>query len=160
MNSSEGEVLNFRTQVVAEGAVEHWMTAVLAEMRASLHIIMKEAVFHYPKMNRIKWIDANLGSDPSLSPNKRPETLDHAQLRLREHIFSIPFALRTFQTVHECDAGFLCVQDVRQWRQPVVVDVAGRRWVPEGQSRREARCQEPQPAAFAPGLLPDLWTLT
>ena len=61
MNSSEGEVLNFRTHVAAEGAVEHWMTNVLAEMRASLHTIMKEAVFYYPKMNRIKWIDANLG---------------------------------------------------------------------------------------------------
>ena len=61
MLSSEGEILNFKTATAAEGPVEFWMTAVLAEMRSSLHLIMKEAVFHYPKMNRIRWIDANLG---------------------------------------------------------------------------------------------------
>jgi dynein heavy chain, axonemal len=61
MLSSENEILNFKTAVAAEGPVETWMTAVLAEMRASLHVIMKESVFHYPKMNRIRWIDANLG---------------------------------------------------------------------------------------------------
>ena len=61
MLSSENETLNFKTAIAAEGPVEFWMTAVLAEMRASLHVIMKESVFHYPKMNRIRWIDANLG---------------------------------------------------------------------------------------------------
>ncbi|EKX52600.1 hypothetical protein GUITHDRAFT_157080 [Guillardia theta CCMP2712] len=61
MISSEGENLNFRTAVATEGAVENWMTNVLAEMRASLHSIMKEGIFNYPKTSRLRWIEENLG---------------------------------------------------------------------------------------------------
>ena len=47
MVSSEGEVMDFRTGVVAEGRVEDWMTAVLKEMRRTNRLITKESVFYY-----------------------------------------------------------------------------------------------------------------
>jgi dynein heavy chain len=42
MTSSEGESFAFRTVVPVEGAVELWMTAVEAEMRRTLAVVMKE----------------------------------------------------------------------------------------------------------------------
>lgn len=47
MISSEGEVMDFRQPVVAEGRVEDWMTNVLQEMRRTNRIITKEAIFKY-----------------------------------------------------------------------------------------------------------------
>ena len=47
MNSTEGEVMDFRQSVAAEGRVEEWMTAVLVEMRRTNRLITKEAVFYY-----------------------------------------------------------------------------------------------------------------
>jgi len=61
MISAEGESFDFRTQVPVEGAVETWMLAVAGEMKVSLHQIMKEAVFYYPKNERLRWMDDSLG---------------------------------------------------------------------------------------------------
>lgn len=47
MISSEGEVMDFRQPVVAEGRVEDWMTNVLQEMRRTNRLITKEAIFKY-----------------------------------------------------------------------------------------------------------------
>ena len=47
MVSAEGEVMEFRTNVAAEGRVEDWMTDMLLEMRSSNRLITKEAVFFY-----------------------------------------------------------------------------------------------------------------
>ena len=47
MISSEGEVMDFRNNVTADGRVEDWMTAVLAEMRTTNRLITKEAIFLY-----------------------------------------------------------------------------------------------------------------
>ena len=47
MLSAEGEIMEFRTAVVAEGKVEDWMTEVLQEMRRTNRLITKEAIFRY-----------------------------------------------------------------------------------------------------------------
>ncbi len=47
MISSEGEIMEYRQDIVAEGKVEDWMTLVLNEMRRTNQIITKEAIFHY-----------------------------------------------------------------------------------------------------------------
>ena len=47
MISGEGEVMDFRQAVTAEGRVEDWMTSVLNEMRRTNRLITKEAVFNY-----------------------------------------------------------------------------------------------------------------
>uniref|UniRef100_A0A8C5JYE8 Dynein, axonemal, heavy chain 10 n=1 Tax=Jaculus jaculus TaxID=51337 RepID=A0A8C5JYE8_JACJA len=47
MVSAEGEVMNFRKVIRAEGRVEDWMTAVLHEMRRTNRLITKEAIFRY-----------------------------------------------------------------------------------------------------------------
>ena len=47
MVSSEGEMMEYRQGVVAEGKVEDWMTSVLNEMRRTNKLITKEAVFNY-----------------------------------------------------------------------------------------------------------------
>lgn len=47
MVSAEGELMDFRKTVPAEGRVENWMTAVLAEMRRTNRLITKEAIFRY-----------------------------------------------------------------------------------------------------------------
>lgn len=54
--SSEKESFSCVDNVVIEGAVEVWMTAVEAEMRSSLWFITKEAVFRYAKEQRTDWI--------------------------------------------------------------------------------------------------------
>ncbi|KAJ3039942.1 Dynein heavy chain 10, axonemal [Rhizophlyctis rosea] len=56
MSSSEGEVLDFRRVVPAEGRVEEWMGAVEAEMKKSNRTIHKEAVFHYADTTRLEWM--------------------------------------------------------------------------------------------------------
>ena len=47
MVSGEGEFMDFRNPVPAEGRVEDWMTDVLNEMRNANRLITKEAVFYY-----------------------------------------------------------------------------------------------------------------
>ena len=47
MISSEGEVMDFRQPVAAEGRVEDWMTNVLNEMRRTNRLITKEAIYEY-----------------------------------------------------------------------------------------------------------------
>ena len=47
MISAEGEIMEFRKHVPAEGRVEDWMTAVLEEMRSTNRLITKEAIFFY-----------------------------------------------------------------------------------------------------------------
>lgn len=57
MISSEGEVMDFRQPVVAEGRVEDWMTNVLQEMRRTNRLITKEAIFKYGgELSRIDWM--------------------------------------------------------------------------------------------------------
>lgn len=59
MNSCEGEVLKFKSQVLTEGRVEEWMNDVLMEMRSSNRHITKKAIFDYGKnkdMSRPEWI--------------------------------------------------------------------------------------------------------
>lgn len=47
MVSGEGEEMEYRTGIVAEGRVEDWMTGVLNEMRRTNRLITKESVFYY-----------------------------------------------------------------------------------------------------------------
>ena len=47
MISSEGEVMEFKQGISAEGRVEDWMTKVLEEMRRTNRLITKEAIFKY-----------------------------------------------------------------------------------------------------------------
>lgn len=47
MISSEGEMMEYRQGIVAEGKVEDWMTLVLSEMRRTNQLITKESIFHY-----------------------------------------------------------------------------------------------------------------
>ncbi|NWH62016.1 DYH10 protein, partial [Geococcyx californianus] len=57
MVSAEGEVMEFRQAVPAEGTVENWMTAVLAEMRRTNRLLTKEAIFRYCEdQSRVDWM--------------------------------------------------------------------------------------------------------
>ncbi|KAH0502213.1 Dynein heavy chain 10, axonemal [Microtus ochrogaster] len=57
MISAEGEVMNFRKIIRAEGRVEDWMTAVLNEMRRTNRLITKEAIFRYCEdRSRVDWM--------------------------------------------------------------------------------------------------------
>lgn len=59
MNSSEGEIMNFKNHVNTEGRVEVWMNEVLNEMRASNRYITKKSIFDYGKNkenSRTDWI--------------------------------------------------------------------------------------------------------
>ena len=47
MISSEGEMMEYRQGVAAEGKVEDWMTNVLNEMRRTNQLITKEAIYYY-----------------------------------------------------------------------------------------------------------------
>ena len=47
MCSSEGEVMDYRTLVTADGRVEDWMSNVLNEMRRTNRLITKEAIYFY-----------------------------------------------------------------------------------------------------------------
>ena len=61
MESSEGEYFDFADSVEAHGKVEKWMKTVELAMRSTLHAKAKEAVFFYPKQQRIEWIFSALG---------------------------------------------------------------------------------------------------
>ncbi|GAB0196984.1 dynein axonemal heavy chain 10 [Grus japonensis] len=57
MISAEGEVMEFRQAVAAEGRVENWMTAVLTEMRRTNRLLTKEAIFRYCEdRSRVDWM--------------------------------------------------------------------------------------------------------
>jgi len=56
MSSDESESYEFDAPTKTEGAVEEWMTRVDVEMKKTLHIIAKKAVFYYAKEDRIEWI--------------------------------------------------------------------------------------------------------
>ncbi|XP_028567040.2 dynein axonemal heavy chain 10 isoform X2 [Podarcis muralis] len=57
MISAEGEVMDFRKAIPAEGRVENWMTAVLVEMRRTNRLLTKEAIFRYCEdRSRIDWM--------------------------------------------------------------------------------------------------------
>lgn len=45
--SAEGEVMELKQPVPAEGRVEDWMTGVLLEMRRTNRLITKEAIYFY-----------------------------------------------------------------------------------------------------------------
>ena len=52
MCSGEGEVMDYRNPVTADGRVEDWMTNVLNEMRHTNRLITKEAVYYYCENQR------------------------------------------------------------------------------------------------------------
>lgn len=56
MTSDEGEVYPFEVPVKPEGKVEEWMCKIEDEMKRTLTIIAKKAVYHYAKEDRIDWI--------------------------------------------------------------------------------------------------------
>ncbi|XP_053509735.1 dynein axonemal heavy chain 10 isoform X2 [Ictalurus furcatus] len=57
MVSAEGEVMELRQAVPAEGRVEDWMTAVLLEMRRTNRLITKEAIYFYERdKSRVDWM--------------------------------------------------------------------------------------------------------
>ncbi|NXD07257.1 DYH10 protein, partial [Nothocercus nigrocapillus] len=57
MISAEGEVMEFRKAIAAEGRVENWMTAVLLEMRRTNRLLTKEAIFRYCEdRSRVDWM--------------------------------------------------------------------------------------------------------
>lgn len=47
MVSAEGELMEFKQTVPADGRVEDWMTAVLLEMRRTNRLITKDAIYFY-----------------------------------------------------------------------------------------------------------------
>jgi len=57
MCSSEGEVMDYRNHVTADGRVEDWMTNVLNEMRRTNRLITKEAVYFYCKNGRPRCVN-------------------------------------------------------------------------------------------------------
>jgi dynein heavy chain len=56
MVSDEGEEYEFEAPVKPDGPVEVWMNKVDDEMKSTLLLITKRAVFHYAKSERIDWI--------------------------------------------------------------------------------------------------------
>ncbi|KAM4616801.1 dynein axonemal heavy chain 10 [Polymixia lowei] len=55
--SAEGEVMELKKPVPAEGRVEEWMTGVLLEMRRTNRLITKEAIFRYCEdRSRVDWM--------------------------------------------------------------------------------------------------------
>ncbi|ORX45970.1 hypothetical protein BCR36DRAFT_332447 [Piromyces finnis] len=61
MQSSEGEVMNFRKPTPTEDNVENWMVLVQEEMKRTNRLIHKEAIFYYTEMNRNDWIHSYQG---------------------------------------------------------------------------------------------------
>jgi len=55
MCSSEGEVMDYRSYVTADGRVEDWMTNVLNEMRRSNRLITKEAIYYYCEQGHTRY---------------------------------------------------------------------------------------------------------
>lgn len=56
MTSEEGEKFAFETPVKPEGKIEEWLVRVDNEMKRTLTIIAKKAVYQYAKEERLEWI--------------------------------------------------------------------------------------------------------
>jgi len=61
MTSDEGEKYFFENPVKPEGSIEDWMIKIDEEMKKTLHVIAKKAVFSYAKEERIPWVKDQLG---------------------------------------------------------------------------------------------------
>ena len=61
MVSDEAEAYDFETVVKPEGNVEDWMNKIDQEMKESLLMISKKAVFDYAKSNRVEWVKEQIG---------------------------------------------------------------------------------------------------
>jgi hypothetical protein len=57
MESDEGEKYRFETPLKPEGKIEEWMNKVDEEMKATLKVLSKKAVFHYARTKRTDWIE-------------------------------------------------------------------------------------------------------
>lgn len=58
MTSDEGECYQFETPVKPEGNIEDWMCRLDEEMKKTLHVFCKKAVYFYAKQDRVEWIMA------------------------------------------------------------------------------------------------------
>jgi len=56
MRSDEGEQYEFETPQKPEGAIEEWMNRIDEEMKKTLQVIVKKAVFNYAKSVRMDWL--------------------------------------------------------------------------------------------------------
>ena len=56
MTSAERESWDFVFKVKPEGKIEEWMNDIDAEMKRSLEVMSKQAVWEYARSNRIEWI--------------------------------------------------------------------------------------------------------
>jgi len=61
MVSDEGEEYAFEAPVKPDGSVEDWMNKIDDEMKSSLNLITKKAVFNYAKSDRVEWIKGEIG---------------------------------------------------------------------------------------------------
>jgi dynein heavy chain len=61
MTSDEGESYDFVFKVKPEGKIEEWMNIIDDEMKNSLLLISKQAVWEYARMKRIEWIQKQIG---------------------------------------------------------------------------------------------------
>jgi len=57
MCSSEGEVMDYRNNITADGRVEDWMTNVLNEMRRTNRLITKEAIYFYCETGHDRYVE-------------------------------------------------------------------------------------------------------
>lgn len=56
MKSDEGECYQFENIVKPEGNIEDWMCRLDEEMKKTLHVFCKKAVYYYAKQDRVEWI--------------------------------------------------------------------------------------------------------
>ena len=61
MRCEEEEDYDFRVQVKPDGPVEEWINKVADEMKRTMKLLSKEAVFYYAKDERTPWITGTLG---------------------------------------------------------------------------------------------------
>jgi dynein heavy chain len=61
MTSDEDEKYAFETPVKPEGKIEDWMNRLDDEMKKTLHIFVKRAVYNYAKCDRMEWIRKEVG---------------------------------------------------------------------------------------------------
>jgi len=61
MTSDEDEKYQFETPLKPEGKPEDWLVKLDAEMKKTLQVFVKRAVFNYAKSDRIEWIKKEIG---------------------------------------------------------------------------------------------------
>ena len=61
MTSDEGEKFEYVFKVKPEGKIEEWMNVVNDEMKNTLEVIAKGAVWEYARSDRIDWIKKQIG---------------------------------------------------------------------------------------------------